>query len=51
MQYPIIVGFEFSEYNASESNRTLEITVGLLSGKLRSEIILALRFSTPTDGK
>ena len=51
MQYPIIVGFEFSEYSASESNRTLEITIGLLSGKLRSKVIMALRFSTPTEGK
>ena len=51
MQYLILVGFEFSEYSASESNRTLAITIGLLSGKLRSEVIMALRFSTPTEGK
>ncbi len=51
MEHLTIVGFDLPEYNASESNRTLEITVGLLSGKLRSEVVLTLRFSTPTDGK
>ena len=47
----MIVGFYSPEYNVSEGDTTLEITVGLLSGKLRSEIVLSLGFSTPTIGK
>ena len=47
----MIVGFNSSEYNANEEDGTLEITVGLLFGKLRSEIALSLEFSIPTDGK
>ena len=41
----VIVGFSSPEYNASEGDGMLEITVGLLSGKLRGEILLSLTFS------
>ena len=47
----LIVGFYLPEYNASEGDGTLQVTVGLLSGQLRSEIVLSLGFSTPTIGK
>ena len=45
-----VVGFYSPEYNTSESDPTLEITVGLISGKLHSEVVLSLRFSPPMDG-
>ena len=46
----MIVGFNSSEYNASEGD-DLEIIVALLFGKLRDAIVLSLAFSPPTDGK
>ena len=45
-----IVGFYSPEYNANETDGTLAIEVGLISGKLRSEVVLSLRFSPPMDG-
>jgi hypothetical protein len=44
------VGFISSEYTASEGD-DLEITVALLSGKLRDVIVLSLVCSPQTDGK
>ena len=46
----LLVGFYSPEYNASESDGSVGIMVGLLTGVLRGEIELSLRVSTPTDG-
>ena len=36
------VGFISSQFNASESDSTIDITIGLLSGILRSEVEIGL---------
>ena len=50
----LLVGFNCVEHNASEDDHinVLEAIVGLISGKLRHEVVLQLSsIPTPTPGK